>query len=237
VKTSARAAAIRKILLPCVLAYPVLAIAGAVWHLPGLSLAAVLLLLSFLLMPMLVAGQPLAWAIWIGGTALMLFLGAYGLLPLVLDLVPILVNALLAWVFGRTLVHGRQSLVAHFIGTIEGPERLALPGVTHYARRLTLFWTLLLACQAAVLSFLLACAEPGGLLAMTGVATRWSVPAAWAQAYAHIGSYMTLVVAFLGEYAYRRVRLRHIPHASLHTLALQLALRWPQLLRGPGTSS
>jgi len=186
---------------------------------------------------MLLSRQRLAWAVWIVGSALMVFLALRGLLPLVLDLVPVLVNALLAWLFGRTLSAGRTPLIAHFIGVIEGPKRLALPGVAPYARHLTLFWTLLMAGQALFLLILLACAVPGGWLDRAGLPSPWHVPAFWAEGYAHVGSYLLIAAAFIGEYGFRRVHLRHVPHASLHRLALQLAVRWPQLLRGKEASS
>jgi uncharacterized membrane protein len=227
----------RKWLLPCILAYPALAIAGAVLHRPVLSLAAILVLMTVLMLPMLLSRQPLAWAIWVAGSGLMVFLGARGLLPLVLDLIPVLVNALLAWLFGHTLTGSRMPLIAHFIGVIEGPERLALPGVAPYARHLTLFWTLLMAGQAIFLLVLLACAVPGGWLDRSALPSPWHVPPFWAEGYAHLGSYLLIAIAFIGEYGFRRVHLRHVPHASLHRLALQLAVRWPQLLRGKEASS
>ena len=60
-------------------------------------------------------------------------LGALGLLSLrgfaelLLDAVPVLINALLAYWFGRTLPTSRP-LVARFIAAIEGEERLRHAG-------------------------------------------------------------------------------------------------------------
>jgi uncharacterized membrane protein len=232
-----RGMTMRRLLLPCVLVYPVLAIAGAITHRQGLSLAALMVLLTVVLAPALVAGRLPAWLIWTGGSAGMLALASRGLLPVVLDLVPVLVNALLAWFFGRTLLAGRQPLIAHFISAIEGPSRLDLPGVARYARHLTAFWAGLLSAQALVLAFLLVCARPGGLLADVGLRSPLEVPSVLATAYSHLGSYALMVSAFLCEYAFRRVHLRHVPQLSLHQLTLQLAVRWPQLLRGYGSVS
>jgi uncharacterized membrane protein len=232
-----RGTTMRRFLLPGVLVYPALAIAGAITHRQELSLAALLVLLTVVLLPGLVAGRLFAWAIWIGGSTGMLALASRGWLPVVLDLIPVLVNALLAWFFGRTLKAGRQPLIAHFIAAIEGPSRLALPGVARYARHLTAFWTVLLSTQALVLAFLLLCVRPGGLLADMGVSSPLAVPAVLATAYSHLGSYALMVAAFLCEYAFRRVHLRHVPHLSLHRLAIQLMVRWPQLVRGYGSVS
>ena len=232
-----RGSTMRRFLLPGVLVYPALAIAGAITHRQALSLAALLVLLTVVLLPMLAVGRLTAWLIWIGGSAGMLALASHGLLPVALDLVPVLINALLAWFFGRTLVAGRQPLIAHFISAIEGPSRLALTGVARYARHLTMFWTALLSTQALVLTLLLLCARPGGLFADMGLSSPLEVPAVLATTYSHLGSYALMIAAFLCEYAFRRVHLRHVPHLSLHRLAMQLMVRWPQLVRGYGSVS
>jgi uncharacterized membrane protein len=153
----------------------VLAIAGAITHRQGLSLAALMVLLTVVLAPALVAGRLPAWLIWTGGSAGMLALASRGLLPVVLDLVPVLVNALLAWFFGRTLLAGRQPLIAHFIASIEGPSRLALPGVARYARHLTAFWAGLLLCW----HFCWSVPGPVACLPMSVCARRWRCHLCW----------------------------------------------------------
>jgi uncharacterized membrane protein len=218
--------------LPLLLAYPLLAIAGAIAHRQVLSLAALALLLSLLLWPALRSRRPGAWLLWLGLLGALAWLAARGLAALALDAVPLLVNLLLAWLFGRTLRGGRQPLVAQFIEAIEGAPRLAMPGITRYARQLTAFWTLLLGGQALLLGAMLCCQVPGGILARLGAASPWPVPPAWVQGYVHVGAYLLLVAAFVLEYLFRRWHLRHLPHLSLHALLHRLALRWPQLIRG-----
>jgi uncharacterized membrane protein len=218
--------------LPLLLAYPVLALAGTLLHRQSLSLAALALLLGLLMWPALRHRHPGAWLLWLGLLAAMGWLAARGLAALLLDAVPLLLNLLLAWIFGRTLRAGRQPLVAQFIEAIEGPPRLAMPGIARYARHLTAFWAVLLAVQAVVLGALLCCQAPGGLLARLGVVTPWPVPQAWVQGYVHLGAYLLLAAVFVLEYLFRRWHLRHLPHLGLHALLHRLALRWPQLIHG-----
>jgi uncharacterized membrane protein len=218
--------------LPLLLAYPLLAIAGAVTHRQLLTLGALALLASLLLWPALRARRPGAWLLWLGLVGALAWLGTQGLAVLVLDTVPLLLNLLLAWLFGRTLRSGRQPLVAQFIEAIEGAPRLAQPGIARYARQLTAFWTLLLGGQALLLGTMLLCQVPGGLLARLDLPSPWPIPAAWVQAYMHAGVYLLLGVVFVLEYLFRRWHLRHLPHLGLHAFVLRLALRWPQLIRG-----
>jgi uncharacterized membrane protein len=218
--------------LPLLLAYPLLAVAGALLHRQLLSLAALALLLGLLLWPALRARHPAAWLLWSGLSGAMALLAARGLAALVLDAVPLLLNLMLAWVFGRTLRAGRRPLVAQFIEAIEGAQRLALPGIAPYARRLTLFWAVLLTAQGLVLGVLLSCQVPGGLLVRLGVPSPWPLPQPWVQGYVHLGAYLLMAAVFALEYLFRRWHLRHLPHLGLHALLHRLALRWPQLIRG-----
>lgn len=218
--------------LPLLLAYPLLAVAGALTHWQALTLAACALLASLLLWPALRAGRPGAWLAWLGLLGGLAWLAARGLAALALDAVPLLLNVLLAWLFGRTLRAGRQPLVAQFIEAIEGTPRLAMPGIARYARRLTAFWATLLGGQALVLGAMLFCQVPGGILARLGLPSPWPVPLAWVQGYMHAGAYLLLGAVFVLEYLFRRWHLRHLPHLGLPALLHRLALRWPQLVRG-----
>lgn len=219
------------LLLP---AYPLLAIAGAVTQRQVFALLALAVLLTALLLPQLLARRTSAWLLWPGVLAGLLLTWRYGFAELLLEAVPLLVNALLAVWFGRTLATD-EPRVARFIAAIEGAERLRQPGVTAYARQITWFWTLLLGAQALLLAVLLLCAEHGGLLARAGLASPLPVPERWAASWLHLGGYLLLGAAFLLEYAWRRWRLRHLHHPGLHDTLLQLALRWPQLLHGQRT--
>lgn len=216
------------LLLP---AYPLLAIAGALTQRQVFPLMALLLLLTVMMLPRLQQRRPGPWLLWLGLLSALLLLSWYGLAGVLLEGVPVLINALLACWFGRTL-GSPEPLVARFIVAIEGEARLEQPGVMRYARQITWFWTLLLGAQAVVLAVLLLCVEHSGLLARFGLASPLHLPERWAVAWLHVGGYVLLGVAFLLEYGYRRWRLRHLSHPGLHDMLLQLALHWPQLLRG-----
>lgn len=228
------AAAARRYALLLLLAYPALAIAGAVTHRQIFPLLALVVLLTVVLLPRLLSHRAWPWLLWMALLAGVWLVARLGVADLLLETVPILINALLAWWFGRTL-GSAQPLVARFVIAIEGAERLTQPGVARYARQLTWFWTLLLAGQALLLTTLLLCASHSGLLLRFGITPALQVPERWAAAWLHLGCYVLLGFAFALEYAYRRWRLRHLSHPSLHQMLLQLAAHWPQLLRGNGT--
>lgn len=223
--------------LPLLVLYPVLAVTGILTHRQGFSLAACALLLTLLMAPALASRRPLPWATWALALATMGWLWLYGMVGLLLECVPIAINLLLATLFGRSLRAGSTPLIARVIEAVEGRERLQMPGLAAYARHLTWFWAMLMAAQALVLSILLVCAEPGGLLASLGIASPWAVPAGPAQAYVHVGGYVLIAAAFLLENAFRRWHLRHLTHPRMHELALGIAARWPQLVRGEDPAS
>jgi len=218
--------------LPLLLAYPVLAMAGALTHRQGFSLAACALLFSVVMAPALAKRRVLPWICWALVLAGMVGLWLHGMIGLLLECVPVAISLLLATLFGRSLRAGSTPLIARFIQAVEGPERLQAPGIATYARRLTWFWTLLMSAQALVLALLLLCAEPGGLLGALGVASPWPVPGEWAQSYVHVGGYVLIAAAFLLENVFRRWHLRHLTHPRMHELAMGIAARWPQLVRG-----
>ena len=229
------AAATRRYALLLLLAYPALAIAGAVTHRQIFPLLALVVLLSVVMLPRLLSHRVLPWLTWAALLVGVWLLSYVGVADLLLETLPILINAVLAWWFGRTLVGRAQPRVAQFVVALEGADRLRQPGVARYARQVTWFWTGLLAGQALLLTILLLCAADTGLLVRFGVTAPWQVSERWAWAWLHLGCYVVLGVAFVLEYAYRRWRLRHLHHAGLRETMLQLAVRWPQLLRGSGT--
>lgn len=224
---------LRRYALPLVLAYPLLAIAGAITHRQVFALLALVLLLSVAMLPRLLTFRLAPWSLWSALLAVLLLSSLYGFAGALLEAVPVAINAALAYWFGCTL-GSSEPRVARFIVAIEGAARLQQPGIARYARQLTWFWTLLLAAQALLLATLLLGAEHSGLLARFGVASPLHVPERWAAAWLHVGGYAVLGAAFLLEYGYRRWRLRHLSHPGLHDMLLQLALHWPQLLRSHG---
>jgi uncharacterized membrane protein len=107
---------------------------------------------------------------------------------------PIVINAMLAWLFGRTLVHGRVPLIARFAEIEQGTLSAEL---AIYTRTLTWLWTLLF-IAAALLSF---------ALAMSGHRDAWSL-------FTNFINYLLVAALFLGEFAYRRRRFPNYRHHS-----------------------
>ncbi len=107
---------------------------------------------------------------------------------------PILVNATLAWLFGRTLVRGRVPLIARFAVMEQGTLSAELAA---YTRTLTWLWTLLF-IAAALLSL---------ALAMSGHRDAWSL-------FTNFINYLLVAALFLGEFVYRRLRFRNYRHHS-----------------------
>lgn len=203
-------------------------LAGNAW----LDAVAVLLLGGLLLHSRLRRGEAGAWLAWIGAGAALLWLARRGEGQLALDSVPVIVNAALCGVFACSLAHGREPLIARVIEALEGRPRLELPGVAAYARVLTRAWAWLLGVQALVLACVVVLRQPGGLLATFGVASPFALSGAVWSAWLHAGSWLLVPVALVLEYAVRRLRLRHIPHASLAHFLIGLARNWPAVLRG-----
>lgn len=213
--------------------YSVLAIVGAVTHRQVFSLIALLSLLTALLLQPLLRRRVAAWALWLTLIAVFWLVSARGYADVLLEAIPMVINAALAYWFGTTLADGTPR-VARFILAIEGPARLAQPGVAAYARGVTWFWTVLLGGQALVLAVLLLCAAHEGLLVRLGFASPLPVSDRWASIWLHVGGYLLIGTAFVLEYACRRWRLRHLPHQDLHGMITQLVRHWPQLLSGHG---
>lgn len=221
----------RRYVLLLLLAYPVLAIAGVITQKQIFPLLALALLFTALLLPRLLELRALPWLIWLIGLAGLGLLSWTGWADIVLEALPVLISAALAYWFGHTLCTDKP-LVARFIVALEGAERLAEPGVQRYARQVTWFWTLLLAAQALLLLVLLLCAPQDGILMRLGVAPPLQLSQRWVSAWLHVGGYVWIAAAFLLEYGYRRWRLRHLVHPSFSQMLSQLILYWPQLLRG-----
>jgi uncharacterized membrane protein len=202
-------------------------ITGRAW----LDELAAFMLVSLLLWPGLRRRSVAAALLWLIAASGIAALAISDRGKIAIDFMPVMVNAAICILFARTLAQGQEPLIARLIGALEGPERLALPRVANYARRLTWAWALLLGAQAVFLTILIACAVPDGLLASFGVRPPFEISGDLWRWYLHLGSYATMLVFTVFEYAYRRWHLRHIPHPSLPTFIVRLVRRWPALAR------
>lgn len=209
------------------------AVAAALWWLyrPALGLATLVFIVLAWLLPGLRQGRVGAWAAASLALAIIAALQWLGLAGPVLALLPLPISAALAWVFGRTLRAGAEPLVVRFIRVVEGPAQLALPGVRRYAVGVTVFWTMLLGAQAVVWAVLLLAAPDIGVLVRLKWAAPLPLPSGWVNLYLHIGGYAVVALAMIGEYAWRRWHLRHVPQPGPVAFGSALVRRWPQLIR------
>ena len=220
----------KRLALILLLAYPLLLLAALWSQRSWLSAVAALDLISLLLLGGLVRGHILAWCGWlfaVVGTALLL---RRGHAAIVLLLVPVFINAGMAWFFGRTLGTGRRPLVARAILAFEGEQRLAQPGVSRYARSLTWAWTLLLAAQAVLMLLCAACALPNGILPRLGVAPPLAIPGGLANWYLHLGGFVVIGVFSVLEFAWRNWHLRHLPHENPRRYFATVVRNWRRVL-------
>lgn len=104
-------------------------------------------------------------------------------------------NLMMAYVFGRTLVAGREPLCTHFAHMVHGT---LTPRIARYSRQVTLAWTLFFLVTAAVSTLLFA----------TAPTVTWST-------FANYLSLPLVGVMFVAEYLCRRIVLRGEPHSSL----------------------
>lgn len=101
----------------------------------------------------------------------------------------------LAWVFGRTLLAGREPLVTRMAGSVHG----VLPApIVAYTRNVTLAWTLFLSAMAVASALL-----------------YWFAPLPVWSLFANLLFFPLMALMFLAEYAHRTLRYRWFPHASI----------------------
>ena len=174
------------------LAYPVLNHAAAVlneprWAALGVALVAWALASGWfsVLAAALLATCMLAFALWVAAVV-------PGLL---LYVPPVVINLGFCAFFARTLGKGREPLVSRFARIMRGGQ--LAPDLARYTRNLTWTWAGFFVLMAAI----------SATLAVTGPLAAWSL-------FSNILNYLLVVLFFILEYVYRRVRYRHHPHAS-----------------------
>lgn len=214
-----------------------LALAGGLLQRHALSLAGVLLLLLAWLPAILRRRSAPALLGWVALAVLLLVPALLGHVQLALMALPVVFLGGVAWIFARTLRHGREPLIQRFVRLIEGEPRLELPGVRGYARGVTVFWACLLGAMAALSLAIALCAVPGGWLATFGMRAPFALPGSLLTWYPEAGCWTVLLAAFVGEYLFRRWHLRAIPHPDPRRFVAQILRRWPTLLHdGDGTA-
>lgn len=216
--------------LALLLAYPLLLLPALWLQLSWLSALAALDVITLLLLGGLLHGYRLAWGVWF-----MAMIGTAGLLlrnqvEIMLMLVPVLINAGMAWFFGGTLLPGRRPLVTRAIVAFEGEQRLAQPGVARYARGLTWAWTLLLTLQALLMLVCATSAQPNGIFARLGLPAPLSLPERLANWYLHLGGFLVIGLFSVAEFAWRNWHLRHLPHDNPRQYFTKVVQNWRRVL-------
>jgi uncharacterized membrane protein len=179
-----------------VLAYPVLVHLAIVLQLLELQWLALCCLVAIPLYAGLKALRPLSWLLLLGACALMWGLTRIGGGRYILMIPPVLLPALGAWFFGRTLQEGHMPLITR-MALIE--RRGVMPDeLLPYTRRITWLWTVILA---------------GMSLLDAGLAI-WATPEVWSWCTNFL-NYVIMVPVFALEYLYRRIRYRHLPHPGV----------------------
>lgn len=216
------------------LAYPLLAHAAAVLDHGAIAVCAAALLLVLLLLPALRRGSVVALLALVAGLAGLLWLGRSGWAMLPLYAPPVLLNALVAWLFGRSLLRGRVPLVERMARALRGAEQPLDPRVAAYARRVTLGWTVLLASLAGVNLVLALLAAPGGLLLAMQLTPPVTVPQTVWSLFANLLNYLLVVLAFVLEYLWRGHRFPdHGRHGGLAAFSGRVLKLGPAFWRQP----
>lgn len=122
--------------------------------------------------------------------------------------------AMLAAMFGATLVNGRQALCTRFAEMVHGSLS---PADVRYSRQVTLAWALFLLSISLVSS---------ALFFLASIET-WSV-------FANFLSFPLILLMFVVEYAVRRLRL---PHQAKHSIMDGVRAYWKTPAVRPDVSS
>jgi uncharacterized membrane protein len=203
--------------------YPLLAHVATLTGRPALIAASLGLLVVLVLMPALRNGRALAW--------ILLAAAAFGLRAAVtsgqalslLMLPPVLLNGLMAWLFGRTLRDGRMPLIERAARAMRGPGAVLADEVVAYARTVTQAWTALFVVLAVVNLALAALARPGGLLLAAGLDPGVSVPLGAWSLFANVLSYVFIGAMFAIEFVVRGRRFPHQPYRGVVDFTRRLA--------------
>jgi len=140
-----------------------------------------------------------------------LLLGAYYLQTITAKILPVLIQLMLMYFFGRTLLKGKgPSFIESFV-RLEFPE--FPPGISEYCRQLTILWTSFFAFNA---------------LMCVGLAF-WGNDAWWAL-YNGVFIYLMIGVLTIGEYIYRHFRFPDLgipdPGSTIKTMIVNGRKIW-----------
>lgn len=218
------------------LSYPVFAHLASVRGDGGWAAIAMASIVLLLLLEPLLARR--VWALLLLGVSLWglwwISRSHYALMPLLAP--PVVFTALVAWLFGRSLLPGRQPLITRIVEGLYRQARMPVTAELHrYTRQLTWAWAGLLALLTLINLLLALCAVPSGVLAQLGRMPPVAVSDAQWSLFANVLNY-GLVGGFMAlEYALRKRRFPHRPYRNFADFGQQMARLgpafWNDLLR------
>ena len=198
----------KSIIVTCLfLAYPYLVYrgidSGRVWLAPAIF-SGIYLLQAFF-------APRVTIKIYKASVAVGLLLGAYYLQTLTAKMMPVLIQLMLMFFFGRTLLKGKgPSLIESFV-RLEFPE--FPPGVSDYCRQLTILWTGFFAFNAIM------CVA----LALWGSDFWWTL-------FNGVVIYLMIALLMIGEYVYRHFRFPDLwipdPKSTIRTMIVNGRKIW-----------
>ena len=213
--------------------YPVLAHLAALTGRQDLVACSIGLLTVLVLLPGLRRGQWLAWGALTLAAAVLFTAVRAGHGTALLFVPPVLLNGFVAWLFGHTLVAGRVPLIERVVHAMHSADAATVTAdMLRYARRVTLFWTVLLSALTVINLLLAAFASPGGLLRIAGFEPAVTVPLEVWSLFANVLNYLIVAVAFAVEYAVRRRRFPHQPYTGFIDFTRKLMVH-EALFRAP----
>ncbi len=187
------------------------------------SAAALVALVTAFLSHGLVAPRLWAWLVWLALVVIGLAATVLHMVPPVLDLVAVGINAAVGWMFARTLLPGREPLITALARLVGGQAHVDEPGVRSYSRTLTKVWAGIMFGQALLL-LMAWLALYGGFVDRAGAARFWL------EAYLRYGSYIVTGLFFVLEYPWRRHYLPQATQLPFSQMLRRVADNWQQVL-------
>ncbi|WP_460732422.1 COG4648 family protein [Lysobacter tyrosinilyticus] len=175
---------------------------------------------------------------WAWGLTALLGAGLYAmaqteLAQMALLAPPVLILALLAWLFGRSLRAPREGLITRIVAALHECTPVQLPpGLLRYTRRLTAAWALLLAMLCLVNGVLALCEVPGGVLARLGHPPAWGIAREHGSLLANVVNYGVVGGFFVVEYLLRRLWVKEVPYRNFADFLHRMAKLGPEFWRG-----
>jgi uncharacterized membrane protein len=202
---------VKNIIFTCLfLAYPYLVYrgieSGMVWLAP--------VIFSGTYLVQAIAAQNLKIRIFKALISIALLLGAFYLQTFTAKVLPVLIQLMLMYFFGRTLLKDKgPSLIESFV-RLEFPE--FQPGISEYCRQLTILWTGFFAFNAI----------------MCVVLANWGTHFWW-MLYNGVLIYLMIGILMIGEYIYRHFRFPGLvipePQSAIKTMIVNGRRIWIEI--------